>query len=464
MSALFSAVVARVAVFICSFILVAAGPTGTSTKRTQAPFKVVTTAQEKETTDSTKAAKATEDKKKAEAELEKARAEMKAAKEKQKSVKITISDEGIKVGSKDGEEKVLLELDHRELNNALKDLDYDFNMLEDVPESLAAMLLEDDDRAYVKVRGRDVVKFGEDIHIGRHELVQGDVVAIGGDIVIEGKVRGNVVNIFGDTELHGTAVINGDVVSVMGELNEYDNPRIRGETVNVAGGAPNIRLPFFSYHTGNIWNVITRVIKFVIFTILLLMIIYFLPDRMRISSDHVFGSFFRSLGVGVLLLLVGSVVVLILGVILSITIIGIPVALLLVLSYGALLLLGYFVSALALGRLLCKKFGPDGASQFLCGFMGLFLITLPGFVAAMMWVVPFLGPVQLLLKTIAVFVNFLAVALGSGALIISKAGALPLERRGMPELPGASAARTNTGMYGATEGPDTPEWPGPDEE
>lgn len=467
MSALFSAVVVKAAVFVISFLLAAPGPTSTSKGNSHVPFKVVTACpasveQEKESTDTTKADKSEK--------TEKSEKSAPAAKEKKQSVKISISDEGIKVGSKDGEERIILELETQELGQALEDIEYDLQMLEDLPESVSVLLFEDEDRAYVKIRGRDVVRFGEDIHIGKHELVQGDVVAIGGDVIIEGKVRGNVVNVFGDTELHGTAVINGDVVTVMGDLREYNDPRVRGETVSVAGGAPNIQLPFLNYDTGNLWGVVTRVIKFVIFTLLLLMIIYFLPDRMRVSSDHVFGSFFKSLGVGALVLLVGSVVVLILGVVLSITIIGIPVALLLVLSYGALLLLGYFVSALALGRILCKKFGPEGASQFLCGFMGLFLITLPGFIAAMMWVVPFLAPIQLLLKTIAVFVTFLTVTLGSGALIISKAGALSLERPEVPELPGAAASSVVTGVADepvlpdASGQSDAPEWPGPDEE
>jgi hypothetical protein len=456
MSVLFSAVLAKAAVFICSFLLVTSGLTGNRTSNSHRPFRVVIATQEKESTDTTKTSKPAEPAPAAAPERETEPVSTKKPKEKKQSVKITISDEGIKVGTRDGEESVILELEARELGQALEDIEFDLQMLEDLPESLSIMLLEDDDRAYRKIRGSDVVRFGKDIHIGKNELVQGDVVCIAGDITIEGKVRGNVVNVFGETALYGTAVINGDVVTVMGELNEYNNPRVRGETVNVASGAPNINLPFLSYSTGNMWDVVVKVVKFVIFTLLLLMIIYFLPDRMKMSSDHVFGSFFKSLGVGVLVLLVGSVVVLILAVVLSITIIGIPVALLLVLSYGALLLLGYFVSALALGRLLCKKFGPNGASTFLCGFMGLFLITLPGFIAAMMWVLPFLLPIQILLKTIAVFLSFLAATLGSGALIISKAGVLPIEQRPeMPELPDAPAASVES---------DEPEYPGPIEE
>jgi hypothetical protein len=475
MSALFSAVLAKAAVFVVSFLLAATGISGDGTVKkcsvTHKPFSVSTAAQDTDKTDTTKTDSLKQaEKKKAEAEAREKEAQKarKAAKEKQKSVKISISDEGIKVGSKDGEEKVIMELDTEGLEIAIPDIEYDMDILENLPESVAVMLLEDDDHGYVKVRGRDIVRFGKDIHIGRRELVQGDVVCIAGDLTVEGKVRGNVVNVFGDTELYGTAIINGDVVTVMGELREYNNPHIRGETVNVAGGSPNIHLPFLSYSTGNLWGVITRIIKFVIFTLLLLMIIYFLPDRMKISSDHVFGNFFKSLGVGILVLLVGSIVVTILAVILSITIIGIPVALLLVLSYGALLLLGYFVSALALGRLLCQKFGPEGASPFLCGFMGLFLITLPGFIASMMWITPFLMPVQLLLKTIALFFSFLAVTLGSGALIISKVGALPLEQRPeVPEIPEETAKPAAPASYETPEDPqepDVPEWPGPDEE
>ncbi len=472
MSALFSAVLAKAVVFICSFLLVSSGLTGTRTSNktcgSHSPFKVVAVAQEEKEADSadtTKTEKAAKPDTSAKPAAPTATRVSKSKKAKKESVKISISDEGIKVMPKDGEEKIIFELEAQELGQTLEDLEYDLEFLQDLPESIAARLLEDDDRAYVKVRGKDIVRFGKDIHIDRYELVQGDVVCIAGDIIIEGKIRGNVVNVFGDTELRGTAVINGDVVTVMGELSEYNNPHIRGETVSVAGGAPNIHIPFLAYDTGNLWGVITRIVKFVIFTLLLLMIIYFLPDRMKISSDHVFGSFFKSLGVGILVLLVGSVVVLILGVVLSITIIGIPVALLLVLSYGALLLLGYFVSALALGRLLCQKFGPNGASPFLCGFMGLFVITLPGFIAAMMWVVPFLAPIQILLKTIAVFFSFLAVTLGSGALIISKAGALPLEQiPEVPEVPEAPAAPVETEVYGTPEEPDAPEWKGPDED
>ena len=57
MSALFSAIIAKAAVAIFSFLLVTSGLTGDRTERSHRPFKVVTAAQEQESTDTTKTAK-----------------------------------------------------------------------------------------------------------------------------------------------------------------------------------------------------------------------------------------------------------------------------------------------------------------------------------------------------------------------------------------------------------------------
>ena len=142
MSALFSAVVVKAAVFVISFLLAAPGPTSNSTTKAHVPFRVVTiktvsAAQEKESTDTTKAEKS-EKSQKAEGETETA---PKPKKIKKQSVKISISDEGIKVGSKDGEERIILELEAQELDRGLEDLEYDLQILQDLPESVSVMLL-----------------------------------------------------------------------------------------------------------------------------------------------------------------------------------------------------------------------------------------------------------------------------------------------------------------------------------
>ncbi len=461
MSALFNAFSAKIAVSICSFLVAAAGSpddgAGRCILRLTSPIRITASVRGGESTDTT-GTRSTDRADTTEAAAAEATGGG-AGREKKKSVRISICDEGVRVWSGDGEGKVLLELDPAELGRVLGG-DPDFDILGDLPDSLQVEVFGDEDSGYIEVRGTDVVRFGKDIHIGRRELVQGDVVAIAGNIVIEGKVRGDVVNILGNTELRGTAVVNGDVVTVLGELREYDNPRVRGETVNIAGGSPDIRFPFLSYTTGHVWSVAGKIAKLVILALLLLLVVYLLPDRMRISSDHVFGSFLKSLGVGILVLFVGSAAVLVVGLVLAITIIGIPVALLLMLAYGAFLILGFFASALALGRLACRRFGPAGEPVFLCGFIGLLLIALPGLMAAMMWVIPFTTPLQLLLKMTAVFVNFMAVVLGTGALIVSRGGTIAPVSRGpveMPAVPAGPETDSAAGGYDEPSGRGDPE-------
>ena len=107
MSALFSVIIVKAAVFICSFLLVTAGLTGNRTSKVHRPFRVTTVAQEKESTDTTKTSKPAKPAPAAAPERDTEAVSTKKPKEKKQSVKISISDEGIKVGARDGEEGVI---------------------------------------------------------------------------------------------------------------------------------------------------------------------------------------------------------------------------------------------------------------------------------------------------------------------------------------------------------------------
>ncbi|HSG29141.1 MAG TPA: hypothetical protein VLA34_11725, partial [Candidatus Krumholzibacterium sp.] len=280
----------------------------------------------------------------------------------EKSVKISISDKGVRIGSEDGED-VYLQLDTENISKSVEDALSD---LDDVDIDLSGLFgaggLDGDNREFRTVYNNQVVRFGEDITIDRFELVRGDVVSIFGDVEVEGKVTGDVVSILGDVILGPTAIVNGEVVSVLGSVSEDDDARVRGQTVVVGSSPTLIGMPFHTDFGGGIFRMIGKIITFVVGALLLMLILYFLPDRMQKSCTFVSGSFFKALGVGVLVLVFGSIVVGIVAAILSITIIGIPVAILLGLSYGALILMGYFVSAVALGKFLSAKFNLESSS------------------------------------------------------------------------------------------------------
>jgi hypothetical protein len=90
----------------------------------------------------------------------------------------------------------------------------------------------------------DVVKFAKDIHIEEGEVIEGSVVAIGGDIRIDGMVTEEVVTTGGDITVGSTAQVLGDVVATFGEITVEPGAMTEGDVVEISlGGAHIVAAP-----------------------------------------------------------------------------------------------------------------------------------------------------------------------------------------------------------------------------
>lgn len=338
---------------------------------------------------------------------------------KEKPVRITITDEGIKIGS-EGKDKVILEVDSEKLNKINREV---LEKLAQLPESLKAVFGEDEDKRFFREKGGDIVQVGTKIVVEKDELVNGDVVSIFSNIVVEGKVMGDVAAIFGNVELGPSAIVNGEVVSILGSVSREDGAVVRGETAVIGGHYPHRGLVFPMGPFGEgIFGAGFKIVIFIISVLLILMVLYFISERMTKAAAYVDQSFLKSFGVGLLVLFAGTILVVVLSIILAITIVGIPVAVLLVLSFVALFALGYFVAALALGRFVGKKLNMESESVYLHGIIGLFLLSILGIVASFMIVNPWMGPIRVILVVFATLIKFVAVVVGVGAFIVSRGG------------------------------------------
>jgi hypothetical protein len=340
------------------------------------------------------------------------------------ATRITISDEGIKIES-GGSEKVILSVDDAKRAEINKRVLQNLDSLRNLPESLAAAFEDDEDKRFCQTKGGDVVQFGRRIVIGPNELVNGDVVSICSDISIEGKVMGDVAAICGRVELGPEAIVNGEVVSILGSVDREDGSIVRGETAVIGHhGHTGLNLPIGPFGTG-VFGAGAKVIVFIITILLMLIVLYFISQRMTNAGDCAAGSFLKSFGVGLLILFVGTVLVVVLATILAITIVGIPVAVLLVLSFIALFVLGYFVSALALGAFVSRKFNLESESVYIHGIIGLFLLSIISIIASFMFITPWFRPMRVTLVALGGLIKFVALTTGAGALIISKGGSVP---------------------------------------
>ena len=93
----------------------------------------------------------------------------------------------------------------------------------------------------------DVVKVGESIHIQPGESVTGDVVSVGGNVVIDGTITGDAVCIGGTLIISSTARVTGDAVCVGGKLDIQPGSVITGQTVSVASGMNPDFLKWFKH-------------------------------------------------------------------------------------------------------------------------------------------------------------------------------------------------------------------------
>jgi hypothetical protein len=82
-------------------------------------------------------------------------------------------------------------------------------------------------------RTTDLMAAGEDLRVGRDEVVEGKVVLAGGDLTIEGRVTGDVTVTSGDLRLAPGAAVGGSVSVTGGDLT---NAGTIGGDAEVVGG------------------------------------------------------------------------------------------------------------------------------------------------------------------------------------------------------------------------------------
>ncbi len=84
----------------------------------------------------------------------------------------------------------------------------------------------------------DVVSFGDPVAVAVGDVVDGHVVVLGADARIDGTVHGDVVVIGGDLVLGASARIDGDAVPVGGALEQDGGARVAGSAVELDAQLP----------------------------------------------------------------------------------------------------------------------------------------------------------------------------------------------------------------------------------
>lgn len=229
-------------------------------------------------------------------------------------------------------------------------------------------------------RSQDVVKMNTNIDIPK-DMVAGDVVAIGGNIAVSGRVERNVVAVGGSVLLRAHSYVGGQVVVVGGEV-------AKDPSAQIGGKVTQIYMPYFIPSVTNFlkgsWLAVWAALSILIllgFLGLAVLMVALIPDHIGSAVNALERSFIAMLIWGVLWM----ILIVPIAVILAISIVGIALIPLEILLVVLALIIGYIVSAIFIGKnilLSMKKIAPP----FIDVLVGIIILALIGFI-------PIVGPI-----------------------------------------------------------------------
>jgi hypothetical protein len=319
-------------------------------------------------------------------------------------------------------------------------------------------------RRRIHAGDNDVVQVGQDIVVERGEHVMGKVFAMGGNITVRGIVDDDVVAMGGDVTLEDGAQVRGDVVSLGGVVHKAPGATVGGDAVTV-GGLPK---RVFDFRTlaflGQGVAVVAAVVKVLFWLFVGWIVILISSVRSRRVLDRIERAPAASIGwgfLGLLSLIPATVAIALVAVLLVVTIIGIPVAAMLLLGYlvavVALLLWGGVLGATALGAWIVRRLSPQLGEATLMRSMlvGVLAMGVLNFIGpmfrAMGMAIPPAALFGVLLTVVGKSIQCLALLAGLGGVLHARAGQVDPVR-----MPWA----TRLGPVGPT-GPPVPPPPAP---
>jgi hypothetical protein len=220
----------------------------------------------------------------------------------------------------------------------------------------------------------DIVRIAENIDIPSGMVVN-DVVAIGGDVTVYGKVESNIVAVGGRVSLKRASCVVGEIVIVGGSL-------LRENGSVTSGRLTQINMPYFipslsSFLKGGwiaVWATIS-VLVLLGFLGLAILLVALIPENMGTAVNAMEKSFARMLLWG----LVWMILVVPIAVILAISVIGIILIPLEILLVGLALIIGYIAGAIYIGKSILRAF-KTVSPPFVDAVLGILILFLIGFV------------------------------------------------------------------------------------
>ncbi len=279
------------------------------------------------------------------------------------------------------------------------------------------------------------VRFGGDVTVRRDEVLNDDVVVIGGSATIDGEVRGDVAVVGGTVRLGPTASVTGDVSVVGGVLHRDPDAHIGGQVNEIGVGALDLsrlrvgRFPRFGpWWWGSMWGGLFALMstgtRLVILALLACLVVLVAREPVERIGARAAAEPVKAGAIGFLAQLLFLPLLVVAVVVLVVTIIGIPLLLLVpfaLLGLAIVLLVGFTSVAYHVGRLASVRFGWAADNPYVDAVVGVCVVLSPLVLARLSGLADgLLFPLTAGLLMAGLAVEYLAWTVGFGAVALTR--------------------------------------------
>lgn len=288
----------------------------------------------------------------------------------------------------------------------------------------------DRDREDLQATG-ERVKVGDSVEVLAGELVEGDVVSIGGDVDVMGVVDGDVVAVGGHVILHDGAVVEGDAVSVGGRVKEEGSAVVRGEKVSV-----NVPIPMWGLrnHDAGVPDLLKHFLGWklglvAVGLVLALLFNAIAGQRLDVVSRRIEAEPGQSFLIGLLGAFGTPIAMLVAFLLLAITVVGLLLFPVLLILLWLVMLGGFAAVSIAVGRRVARAAEDPGAltpasssyRNLAVGYLALHAFLILGMLLSPVHWGP-VAPIGVLLGVLGFFVVVFGTIMGYGAALLSRLG------------------------------------------
>lgn len=249
-----------------------------------------------------------------------------------------------------------------------------------------------------------VISMGGTIDI--RGIVEESVIMIGGRLSVSGEVREDVICLGSDVKIGKNAVIKGDLLVIGGDLNRENVSSVEGEFFYFRFDLKKIESTLLPIISDARTITFLRIVKIIFWLILALIVLAIFPEKIH-QANETFDKNLLKTGLYGLLAICAFLFFLIVFIVLTFLIIGIPLLLLLVLAYFVVLVFGRTVMFFYIGSKINLAFGSKKIGPSVFVLMGVVVYTLLKFL-------PYAGPVMLTIM------NIFEIGIGIGFLLRRK--------------------------------------------